>query len=234
MDNQNMPTSTGNSQEKKQTACPVFVGRFTMGLAMIAAGLLVTASLFIPQIPFLTIVKIAPLILVVLGIEILIGAARHQGQNIKVGFWLTLFCLILVFGAVGAGILPEVWDAYGPGHWEEQERLSEQAKQDFYTQIDSTTVEQLHLYLDDKGHITHVNLDFAEDFTSGEQFAAAAADAVHVLADMNCSNASIGGQNGKERWSVSLDGVYSQGEITPQRVLEVMNTEVYSDSIQEE
>ena len=235
MDNQEQAAaSMGNSQEQKQTARPVFVGRITLGLALIAVGLLVTASLFSTRIPFLTVAKFAPLILVVLGAEILFAAARHRNQTVKVGFGLTLLCLILIFGAVAAGVLPEFWEAYGPGHWQEQQRIQNQAERTFYSQVDSSTVEYLHIYLSDENVIYNVDLDFSEPFASKEDFAKAAAEAVHVLADMDADRVSICGQNEKERWNFSLAGAYSQGEITEERLLKIMDTQVLPELLTEE
>lgn len=225
-----------NMQEKgsKQTARPVFVGRITLGLALIAVGLLVTGSLFFPNIPFLTVAKFAPLILVVLGAEILIGAMRNPGRNVKVGFGLIVLCLILIFGAVTAGVLPGVWEAYGPGRWQEQERMEEQVKRDFYSQVDSTKVRFAYVSLDDQGAIDDLGLEFTEKFPSAEAFAKEAAEIVRVLADMDVGNATIGGRSEKELWNLSLEGVFSQGEITPERVMEVMQTDVYPDPLSEE
>lgn len=233
MDNQE---KMENMQEKgsKQTARPVFVGRITLGLALIAVGLLVTGSLFFPNIPFLTVAKFAPLILVVLGAEILIGAMRNPGRNVKVGFGLIVLCLILIFGAVTAGVLPGVWEAYGPGRWQEQERMEEQVKRDFYSQVDSTKVRFAYVSLDDQGTIDDLGLEFTEKFLSAEAFAKEAAEIVRVLADMDVGNATIGGRSEKELWNLSLEGVFSQGEITPERVMEVMQTDVYPDPLSEE
>lgn len=233
MDNQE---KMENMQEKgsKQTVRPVFVGRITLGLALIAVGLLVTGSLFFPNIPFLTVAKFTPLILVVLGAEILIGAMRNPGRNVKVGFGLIVLCLILIFGAVTAGVLPGVWEAYGPGRWQEQERMEEQVKRDFYSQVDSTKVRFAYVSLDDQGAIDDLGLEFTEKFPSAEAFAKEAAEIVRVLADMDVGNATIGGRSEKELWNLSLEGVFSQGEITPERVMEVMQTDVYPDPLSEE
>ena len=233
MDN---PNTMKGVQERgnKQTACPVFVGRITLGLALIAVGLLVTGSLFIPNIPFLTVARFAPLILVVLGAEILIGVMRNPGRNVKVGFGLIFLCLILIFGAVTAGVLPGVWEMYGPGRWQEQERMEAQVKRDLYSYVDSTTVRVAYVSLDARENITDIGLEFTEKFPSGEAFAKEAAEVVHVLADMDVGNAAIGGRSEKELYNLSLEGVFSQGKITPERVMEVIQTAVYSDPLPEE
>ena len=233
MDNQD---EMENMQDKgsKQTVCPVFVGRITLGLALIAVGLLVTGSLFFPNIPFLTVAKFAPLILVILGAEILIGVMRNPGRNVKVGFGLILLCLILIFGAVTAGVLPGVWEMYGPGRWQEQERMEAQVKRELYSYVDSTTVRVAYVSLDDQGEITDIGLEFTEKFPTGEAFAKEAAEVVHVLADMDVGNAAIGGRSEKELWNLSLEGVFSQGKITPERVMAVMQTDVYPNPLPEE
>ena len=215
--------ATGKSKSKDSPQSPVFVGRITLGVALIVVGLLVTASLFLPGVYLLTMAKFAPLILVLLGLEILVATVRYKEANVKVGFGMTLLCLILIFGAVGAAILPDVWEVYGPGRWERQEEIVQKLERSFYEQIDSTQVEQLSIYLDEQDKPINAYVNLAGEFTSAEGVAKTALPMVHKLAQLGIEEAHIEGQNTKQQWSLRLKGVYSLKEITEARLVEIMD-----------
>ena len=54
------------------------VGTFSLGLMLVAIGAIQLAQIFMPNVNVLSVVKYAPVVLIVLGIEVLIYAARHD------------------------------------------------------------------------------------------------------------------------------------------------------------
>ena len=52
------------------------VGTFSLGLMLVAIGAIQLAQIFMPNVNVLSVVKYAPVVLIVLGIEVLIYAAR--------------------------------------------------------------------------------------------------------------------------------------------------------------
>ena len=206
-------------QTKKQK--PVYAGRITLGAALIATGLLITASLFLPTVDFLTVAKFAPLILVLLGIEILIASVRHGDQNVKVGFGLTLICLLLIAGSVGAAVLPGLWQEYGPGYTVQQEKVQREYEEQFYSKINSTQVEHLQFSLNHSNQIAYATVAFADEFETKEEFAAAALPVVKVLAQLETGEAFLFAEDGKQEISLDLKAVYSLGNVTQEELVKI-------------
>lgn len=101
------------------------VGTFAFGLVLIAAGVLAIVHVLAPGLDLIAIVKFAPAVLIVLGVEVLIYAAM---PNVKLKYdFLSMFvcCLVLLFigGASSIGLL---WADYGPNRSYAESRLSRQ------------------------------------------------------------------------------------------------------------
>ena len=88
-----MTTTEGTAVRPQRRA-----GTFTLGVVLVAAGLGMLASLFWPALDIRWLLKLSPLILVALGVEILLAA--HGGAKVKYD-WLGM---ILCFLLVGAGL----------------------------------------------------------------------------------------------------------------------------------
>ena len=202
---------------KKQK--PVYAGRITLGVALVAIGLLITASLFLPGVDLLTVAKFAPLILVLLGTEILAASIRHGDRNVKVGFGLTLICLVLIAGSVGAAALPQIWQEYGPGYAVQQEKVQREYEKQFYSKINSMQVEQLQFSLDHSNQIAYATMAFADEFETKEEFAAAALPVVKALAQLETENAFLFAEDGKQELSLDLKAVYSLGNVTREELV---------------
>lgn len=77
------------------------VGTFTMGISLIAGGILFfTYNLFPDRVDLLFSLSFAPLILVALGIEILIFYFARKDDKLKYDFLSALYCFFLL--GVGA------------------------------------------------------------------------------------------------------------------------------------
>lgn len=57
------------------------VGTFSLGLMLVAIGAIQLAQIFMPNVNVLSVVKYAPVVLIVLGIEVLIYAARPDSMT---------------------------------------------------------------------------------------------------------------------------------------------------------
>lgn len=215
--------------EKPQKKRPLFVGRITLGIVLIVMGCLLTAGMIMPQLDLMKIARYTPLILVLLGGEILIAAVRYGDRNVKVGFGMTLLCLILIGGSVCLSILPQVWNEYGLPHTQRDEKLVHDTTQAFYELVDSTAVENLRMYAGYEDTISYVDLSLRDTCSTETEFAEAAAPIVHALAELGCERVSIEGGNEKTRWTLSLEGVPAQKEITPQRISEILITDNLED-----
>lgn len=100
------------------------VGTFTMGVALILAGLLICASLLLPGFNILLAAKLAPLVLVALGCEVLYWSAHQGSAKIKYDFLSMFVCFVLLCGSIGAAAVPALWRYFGPDRQMTESRLA--------------------------------------------------------------------------------------------------------------
>ena len=74
------------------------VGTFSLGLMLVAIGAIQLAQIFMPNVNVLSVVKYAPVVLIVLGIEVLIYAARPD-VKIKYDGISIFLCIIIMLTA---------------------------------------------------------------------------------------------------------------------------------------
>lgn len=79
---------------------PRRVGTFTMGIALIASGIVLCVSLFFPQYDVIALCRFAPLFLVLLGVEVLIAGAHNR--PLRYDFLSMVLCAVLIFAAMFA------------------------------------------------------------------------------------------------------------------------------------
>ena len=75
------------------------VGTFTFGVTLVAAGLTMTAALFFPALDLRLFLRFSPLVLILLGTEVLLSA-RKEGR-MKYDWLGMLLCFFLVLLALG-------------------------------------------------------------------------------------------------------------------------------------
>lgn len=77
------------------------VGTVTMGIALIATGILLCVSMFYPSLEVWMMFRFAPLLLVLLGVEILVSHARAKGKAFKYDGLSMVVCSIIILFAMG-------------------------------------------------------------------------------------------------------------------------------------
>ena len=89
------------------------VGRVAFALLLIIAGVLLLAQQFVPSFDLFSIVRFAPALLIVLGVELLVYSAN---PNIKVKFdWLSVLgCGFILVVVGGASLVPLAWRYVNP------------------------------------------------------------------------------------------------------------------------
>ena len=86
---------------------PRRVGTLTMGLSLVAAGIALLAGQF-GLISVVEVLRWSPVILILLGIEMLVGSALCKGEKMRYDFLSMLVCFVLIaVSAVGA-LIPSV------------------------------------------------------------------------------------------------------------------------------
>ena len=165
------------------------VGSFTLGACLIAAGIFLLLTYFVPGFPTQPVLRIIPAAgLVMLGGEVLFFAARPGRW--KYDFWSVLICLVLMGGCFCLSLLPVVWDELGPERNQASMKLSQQYTADAYAQIRKSDPDapvkdisgNVYLYtgavktLEDidggSGYVT-LDVELSGSYGSAEQFALA-------------------------------------------------------------
>ncbi len=110
------------------------VGTWSFGMVLIAAGALLLAAVLVPGFDPTPVARFAPAILIVLGIEVLVYAAR---PNVKIKYdFLSMFaCAFILLAVGGASLVPYLWNVYGPAADARLERLSTRIEDAVYTTI---------------------------------------------------------------------------------------------------
>ena len=100
------------------------VGSFTLGVSLIAAGILFLCSYFVPGFDWQLVLKIAPASgLLLMGGEVL-WFASHPGRW-KYDFVSVLVCLLLMGVCLCMGFVPLLMEQYGPERQQTASRLSQ-------------------------------------------------------------------------------------------------------------
>lgn len=105
------------------------VGTITMACSLIAVGVLLLIGTFNQSISFLLMAKLAPIILIVLGIEILFRYYMSKGEKLRYDFLSGFVCFLLIVGSLGMAVIPELWNNWGPHREILQESLCAEANQ---------------------------------------------------------------------------------------------------------
>lgn len=112
------------------------VGTFAFGLVLIAAGVLLIAKILVPGFDLYTVAKFSPVVLIVLGVEVLIYAAR---PNVKLKYdFLSMFGCAFILVVVGvSSLLPALWNYYGPAHELQMNQLRRQLEDEALEALDA-------------------------------------------------------------------------------------------------
>lgn len=100
------------------------VGTITMACALIAMGILMVVATFNEAMGLAMAVKLAPVILIVLGIEILVRYAFSKGEKLRYDFLSGFVCFLLITASLVMAIVPAMWHNWGPRRNALQAQLS--------------------------------------------------------------------------------------------------------------
>lgn len=106
------------------------IGTATMGITLVLVGILLIIFMFKPFDIF-KLMKFSPILLILLGVEMLWQYFSSHGQNLKYDFWGTLFCFFVIFASLGTSLLYPIYMEYGPANW----RVEQQLENDVYDQL---------------------------------------------------------------------------------------------------
>ena len=138
-------------------------GTLTLGLALILVGGCILGYCFVPGFDLFAAAKLSPLLLVLMGLEILIGSFL-KGDEYRVNFGSVLLCLILVGCSLCAAVIPMFWDYYGPEEEQRESRITSELSSTCYDQLKNSGVTYLDSHLNRYTQAEHLNeLTAADD-----------------------------------------------------------------------
>ena len=114
------------------------VGTFTMGVALIAAGVTALVFLFRPSWDIIPILKLAPVLLILLGVEILASHLLFREDKLKYDFLSGFFCFLLILGSAGAAVIAPLYEQFGPARSTAEYTLEQQVDDLCYEQLKGT------------------------------------------------------------------------------------------------
>lgn len=150
---ENMNTSAASSAGTPAAPKKVRrVGRVAFALLLIVAGILLLAQQFVPNFDLLSIVRFAPLLLILLGIEVLVYSAR---PDIQMKFdWLSVLGCGFILVIVGcSSLVPVLWSYVNPARDYAQSRYQSELQDQFYQAMNADTdlkakIRNLQIYVD--------------------------------------------------------------------------------------
>lgn len=131
--------------EAKKPARPVRrVGSFTTGLTLIAAGVLLCVWLIHPGAYLYSVLRFSPLILVLLGAEILVSCTVFRGERMKYDFLSIVLCFVLLLTA-GIGAAAAAAGQYWSASLEQPKQL-DALRMESAASLQDVNVEGLEVY----------------------------------------------------------------------------------------
>ncbi len=84
------------------------VGTLTMALCLIVTGAVLLLRVFMPGIDVLFLARLSPIVLVLLGFEMIIASIRFKEEKLRFDFLSAIVCVLLIGGSLTAAAVPEI------------------------------------------------------------------------------------------------------------------------------
>ena len=110
------------------------VGTLSFALLLIGGGVLLLAQQFMPDTDLVRLLRFSPIILIVLGIEVLVYSAK---PDVKLQFdWLGVVGCAFILVVIGtASLLPLAWRYFGPAETMAEDSLAQQTVDALYNEL---------------------------------------------------------------------------------------------------
>ena len=151
------------------------VGRVAFALLLIAAGVLLLIQQFVPRFDLLSIVRFAPALLIVLGVEILIYSAR---SDVKVKFdWLSVLGCGFILVIVGcSSLVPILWNYVNPAR--------DYARNNYMSQLQNQAYQTLNADTNLKARINNLYVDVWFNHTDSGEYTLQDVDDVNLNVEL--------------------------------------------------
>jgi len=216
------------------------VGTFSMGLALILAGLTLTAFCLFPSWDLSLIFKLSPLILVFFGIEMIYANAINKHDKLKYDIFSMLICCFLILASCGATAASLLMDYYNPTQIAAAEQIKQNIEDELYEVLAPTqAIGDIDLYInfnqftpaamishDNINSLSnsHLNIYLKEDYQSKQAFAADCASLLSLIKGV-CTPDSIEFYNENESFNLHLSGRFAYDQTTEELAAKIISTE---------
>ena len=212
------------------------VGFFTLGVALILTGGCIAASLMLQNFPLLTAAKLAPLVLVALGVEVLWANARKGDAQLKYDLLSMFVCFVLICASMGAATLPILLRYYGPDREYTERRLEQELEEqlneklpdgivlDGYSYVDLNRMEfDREMTLADlkTEDLVRVNLTLAGAYADENAFAEACAQMLPALRELGVDQVDFHSENGDDQWELQIGGPFQMNASAQELAVQV-------------
>lgn len=212
------------------------VGFFTLGIALILTGGCIAASMILPDFPLFTVAKLAPLVLVALGVEVLWANARKGDAQLKYDLLSMFVCFVLICASIGAATLPILLRYYGPDREYTERRLEQELEEqlneklpdgivlDGYSYVDLNRMEfDREMTLADlkTEDLVRVNLTLAGAYADENAFAEACAQMLPALRELGVDQVDFHSENGDDQWELQIGGPFQMNASAQELAVQV-------------
>ena len=147
---------------------PRRVGTLTMGLSLVAAGGVLLAGQF-GLVNSLEVLRFAPVILILLGIEILVGSALCKGGKMRYDLLSMLVCFVLIGVSAAGALVPSVI-AYDRSYSDMRGILSNRLEEKIAAAVGDNDIDRLDVHV--WGYDSTGLRFFTGDFPTADEMAA--------------------------------------------------------------
>ena len=205
------------------------IGTITMGLSLIATGIVILARMINPEFDLIQVAKFSPVILICLGIEVLFAYFAGKGEKLKYDFLSGFVCLILITASLGLAAAEPVYNLYGPNRYRAEVIIENEITEQCSQRLSDLPVANIGVTVSidrfDREYRTAEDLQpwdtirlsiyFADSYESKEAFATQCREALDRLADydvtfeaicFNDGERTLSQQEGREVYSLQVSG----------------------------
>ncbi len=223
---QQEPQAAPAKADKKEKPPVRRVGTVTMGLMLILAGFVALGALLVPGFNWVAVVKLSPVVLIVLGAEVLWFGSHQNGMRIKYDFLSMVVCLLMIGGGVGLSIAVPYLQYYQTQEVQVQ-RLKQELEDRTFEAFHALGVSSVHsqfsmwyepldLMLDSEmpRELTELSVELTGSFSDAEEFAQKCAQVAQVVEQQRLDPKELWisgrGQNEEEGFYLRLGGRYAR------------------------
>lgn len=225
-----------NPKKQQRQELPVRrVGTVTMGLVLILGGCVALAAMLLPKFNWTLVLKFSPILLILLGLEVVWFGSRQGNVRIKYDFLSMFVCLVVLVFGVGCSVAAPILGYYVEGQ-NVGERLSWDLQDLTYPELKPLGVVDANFAINfsnlkidpnmtiqdlQPGELGYVNIQMGGKFESREEFAQASAKVLDVLEQQDLKPGQVGiegqGTAPDSRYSFWMSGRYALG-CTPEEL----------------